>query len=227
MTNDLLVAAGYDDARQVRDRFNLHPILQLENCLLDHRHPGAGRRLLVPHVLGKRFVVKTHSFPVAQVERLIRLRAMRPTYIYRDPRDVALSAYEHGIKIRAAGENHSFARYSTVAEAVHWVNGWPIRDWLKWMQRKDTLFVRYEDLLADPLAELRRLASFLRIHVPDETLETIQQRYQPDRLDKTQRDILHLNAARAGRFRNSLKPEELELARRELGGIVRQMGYPD
>lgn len=225
LTNDLLVAAGYSDIRQIRERYRLQSVIRNQNGLIGRPNRYQLARLLVPHLLGERFVVKTHHYPTRGMRLLMSLQIMRPTYIYRDPRDAAVSALEHGERIRTAGQNHTFAELKSIEDVTRWLKHGPLKKWRQWIRRRDTLFVRYEDLLANPVGELERLAGFLSINISTELLSAIVARYEPASLDPELRKRLHYHKAVSGRFKQVLKPEHLELMRRELGEYVVEMGY--
>ena len=121
MTNDLLVETGYQDVRAVRDRHNLQDILQYENCNIGRPDSHTLRRLLLPLVLGNSFAVKSHASPTRSLYYLMRLGLCHPTYIYRDPRDIVLSAYNHGEQIRANGKTHTFGHLKSFDDAISFV----------------------------------------------------------------------------------------------------------
>lgn len=225
MTNDLLVAAGHHDARTIRRKYRLESVLKHSNCQLVNAHPITLLRLMVPHIAGQSFVIKTHSRPSAYIRRLMRLGVMRATYIYRDPRDVVLSALDHGAKIRQRGERHTFAHLEGVEDSIHYVKGL-LKIWDNWMQTGYTLFVRYEDLKADPSHELRRLAEHLCLHVTKAQLHTIVDKYHSDRLDDEDvKGSLHFNKGVTGRYRTHMSEQDLALCNEHFGSYLRQMGY--
>src|SRR5512136_1680964 len=82
LTNDLMLASGCQDARQIRQRYHLQSILTEVNCNI-----GAltTRRLLavwLPSLLGTTFVINAHAATTPFALRLIRRGAMRAAYIY-------------------------------------------------------------------------------------------------------------------------------------------------
>ena len=95
LANDLLVAAGHQDAREIRQRFHLHSALKHQDCLLAG-HPASKLLLLIPHFLGHTFAVKAHGAASIGRRLLVNSGIAKATYIYRDPRDVVVSAFERG-----------------------------------------------------------------------------------------------------------------------------------
>jgi len=231
MTNDLLVSAGYQDARVVRRKFFLHPILRDYNCNMGRPTLVKWTCLFIPHFFGNTFVVKTHDSPSSGVLRYLMFRKiLKATYCYRDPRDVAVSAFEHGEKIRASGQMHTFGKLDSIEASIYFVKTL-LTIWKEWLQYSrvlgdHVLLVRYEDLLADPMGELRRLADFLEIEVPAEVLNKIIKTYQVDPSSGNLKG-LHFNKGVVGRFREVMNREQLDLCKEHFGTYLQWMGYEE
>src|SRR5690606_17442749 len=60
LTHDIVVATGGDDARQIRKRFLLAPILTEVNCNIGSLSIKRLGPVLVPAMLGNTFAIKTH-----------------------------------------------------------------------------------------------------------------------------------------------------------------------
>lgn len=230
MINDLLVAAGYQDIRALRDRYRLHPILKYYNCNVGRPILPKLALLLVPHLMGNTFVVKTHSGPTRSLRYLMSWNQARATYIYRDPRDAAISAYDHGQKLRQQGETHSFARLESGEDLLQAVEEW-LAIWDEWMRCEGVLTTRYENLLAEPLNEMQRLADFLSIEVPGQELSRIVETYQAKRASREKDTHLglavHFHKGVAGRFREVLSEQELARYNERFAGHLSRMGYQE
>lgn len=229
MTNDLLQAAGGRDARQMQNRRWLHGLVRGNNCTIGRLKLSKLVRLTLPHRAGHPFAVKTHSGPAPSLRLFTATGLAKVTYLYRDPRDVVLSALEHGQAAREAGVRTDLVHLKSLDDSMAMVKR-ELARWEGWMQYPHVLNVRYEDLVADAAAELRRLAAFLSLDVPDETIETIVRRYQKEEYVKTIkepiiRNPLHLNRGIPGRFREEMSPEARALCERHLGAYLQKMGY--
>lgn len=225
MANDLLVATGNLDARETRKRFKLSPIMRHYNCNIGRPYAWKLAPLLLPVRAGISFTVKTHERPTYALKRLARTKLVKSTYTFRDPRDVIISALDHGQELRAQGKTGTFARLQNFSMALDYVEDLE-RIWRAWSQLQDVLLVRYESLLADTAAEIRRLADFLGLDVSDATVSDIEKRYRPTELSNELRMHLHLNEARVGRWLEHFTPDQLQEANDRLGSWLKDMGYP-
>lgn len=224
LTNDLLIVTGHQDVRVIRDRYNLKDILKYHNCNLSSLSSRNLLRLCVPHLLRNTFVVKTHEAPSRSIPYFMAAGIIKTTYIYRDPRDVVVSAFEHGQRIREAGERHTFGELAEIEDAILFTKQL-LANWNLWMQIKGVLAVRYEELLIAPVKILEQLADFLALRVERSELEKVAVGYQGDQLDETKKDYLHFNQAAIGRFREVLSARQQALCQEHFGSYLEKMGY--
>ena len=71
LTNDLVVASGYQDGRQIRKRYHLQNILTEVNCNIGALTPRRLLAVLLPSLMGNTFVIKAHAAPTPFALRLI------------------------------------------------------------------------------------------------------------------------------------------------------------
>lgn len=224
LVNDLLIAAGKNDVREIKKKYRLEAMLELKNCNIRELTGKKLFTLVKLHLRGKSFVVKTHFPPTGLLKFFITLKAMKAIYIYRDPRDVILSAIDHGKKHREKGLlGEYFARFVTIENSISLVKDY-LAVWEKWTSFKKILPVKYEDLVTDTLAELKRAADYLHIDMESEKLEGIIRKYQPGNL-KNLDFPLHYNKGKPGRYKERMSKEELELCDKHLGHYIERMGY--
>lgn len=225
MANKLLVAAGYADARQIRERFSLGDIMLGNECYVRQLSLGSLFRLYRVKQAGHTFAVKTHAPLPLYLAPLLWLNTIKATYIFRDPRDVVVSALDHGRKLRAEGITTNFGAYSTCADLLPLIDNYQ-RVWSKWDRIGGVLRVRYEDLLADTPGELRRLARHLRLTLAERTIEQIVDRYRPERLNDRKKDDLHFNRGVIGRYKQALTAGQIAVLNERYAGWLQKMGYP-
>jgi hypothetical protein len=220
--NGLLTAAGFPDARAVKDRYGLTGVMRWHNNNVDVRLGLLLRLWLISRRAGP-FVVKTHAAPPPSLKLLASLRCVRVVYTYRDPRDVLLSAIDHGQKILAAGEHHTFASLVEFDKAFAAVQAW-LQTWRAYHAMPNVLGIRYEDLLADPIRTLRRCEAFLGLDVTDDARTAVLWQYDRDNPEAAG-ESMHLNKAVAFRYRTEMSPEHRQRFRDALGDTLRAMGY--
>jgi hypothetical protein len=224
LTNDLMLSSGAQDARQIRQRYRLQNILTEVNCNIGALTPRRVLSVLAPSLLGNTFVVKAHAGPTPIALRLIRLGLIRPTYIYRDPRDALLSAMENGRRAMEQGRTSAFTPLVDFEVAVSFMLD-SIRVWDGWMACEQALHARYEDLLTDYEEQVERLASFLNLDRSDPGLQLVIDRYRPEKAQPDQKGI-HFSQGRIGRFRQKMSQEQQQILTDALEPYLARMGYP-
>lgn len=225
LTNDLLIHAGFEDVRELRKKYGLEKVMRDGNCRVNTRHPLKMGKLLVPHLRGNSFVIKTHRGVSATLKTMMTLGVAKSTYIYRDPRDVVLSALDHGQQLRDRGNvGNVLSHLHTVEDSVLYVKKM-LDIWEEWTSESAALIVRYEDLVLNPQKELRHLADFLSIEIEDNDLEAILARYQKRNQSQSDKRNLHFNKGIAGRFKETMSQKELDFCDQHFGSHLMKMGY--
>ena len=223
LTNDLIMAAGYQDGRKIRQRYHLERILTQVNCNIGALSAKRLIPVLVPSLLGNTFVVKAHAGPTAFAHRLIRSRHLQPAYIYRDPRDAMLSAYEYGQRGLQKGRPNAFSHLTDFESSLEFILEY-VKIWEKWIAIEDALHTRYEDLKSDYESEVMRLVDFLKLDGDDPVIKTVIEKYRPERASEGQKGT-HFSKGVSGRFREAYSTEEQEILNNELGSYLEKMRY--
>jgi hypothetical protein len=224
LVHDIVVAAGGQDARMIRQRYLLHRILTEVNCNIGAFTAKRLLPVIVPTLFGNTYVIKAHAGPSPLALRLIKNRRIIPLYIYRDPRDALLSAYEYGQIKRDAGRSGAFSDLKSIEEAIDFMTEY-VRISESWLACKPALHTRYEDLVLNYPVESKRLVDFLGLDIQDENIRMVVQRYQPNKGRSDQRGI-HFVKGMVGRYRERLTEEEQKLCIEAFGGYLGTMGYP-
>ncbi len=183
-------------------------------------------------------IIKTHQYFDHRYRKMI--------YIVRDPRDVALSLYDFQRKYRQIADDYplersvnDFVRGNLIS--IDWGTwGENVASWLYTRgQREDFLLLRYEDMLADTLRELARIASHLGLEVTEERLRTAIEQSSADRmralekLEQNQwvatkehrKDIPFVRVAAAGGWRNKLPQPCVIQIESAWGELMTKLGY--
>lgn len=223
LTNDLMLSTGAQDARQIRQRYHLENILTEVNCNIGALTPRRVLAVLVPSLLGNTFVIKAHAGPTPIALTLIRLGFIRPTYIYRDPRDALLSAMENGRRALQEGRTNAFTPLVDFDVAVGFMLD-AVRVWDRWISCSQALHARYEDLLTDYDQQVERLVAFLRLDRSNPALQEVIERYRPEKAQPDQKGI-HFSQGKIGRFRHKMSPEQQQILAAALQPYLARMGY--
>lgn len=222
LIHDLMKTTGCADARDIREKYGLQKILTEVNCnigVLSARRLGM---TAIPALLGKTFVIKAHAGPTGASRLLESLGMMRITYIYRDPRDAMLSAYEYGQRALSKGRPNAFSHLTDFQKSLDFIAEY-VRIWEKWMQEKRALVARYEDLLTNYDTESARLVGFLKLNGMQAEVQAVVEQYRPGANDSQQG--LHFYKGKIGRFREAYTPGQQSILKEKFGPSLVKMGY--
>ncbi len=223
LTNDLIKVSGGQDARVIRHKYCLGKILTEVNCNIGTLSCWRLSLVLVPALLGNTFTIKTHSGPTLIALRLIQGGIIRPTYIYRDPRDAMISAMDNGRKARAKGRHNAFSELTDFNRAVEFMLNY-LKIWDSWIHAEATLHTRYENLLSNYDAEVLRLIEFLGISMKSQEVNAVCEKYRPGKARGGQMGI-HYSKGRTGRYREKFSEDELTILNNKFGPYLEPMGY--
>lgn len=223
LTHDLVTATGGQDARLIRQRYHLQGILTEVNCNIGALTPRRLLGVLVPSFLGNRFVVKAHAAPTPTVLTLIRRGLLLAAYIYRDPRDAMLSAYENGQRAIAKGNPNAFSHLSDFESALKFMETY-VRISEAWIACDRVLHTRYEELLADYEQEAARLVDFLHLDHQSLVVSQVLEKYRPAQASPEQKG-LHFRKGKIGRFRQKWSTEQQEVLYQRFGAYLTREGY--
>ncbi|NOH00677.1 MAG: hypothetical protein HND47_01225 [Chloroflexi bacterium] len=166
-----------------------------------------------------------YQSPRGTHERLapaLDLGSPRITYIYRDPRDAMLSAFDFGQRALEKGRPNAFSHLSTFEKSPDFIMDY-VRIWEKWMTEKKVLVARYEDLLMNYDAESAKLVDYLKLDGTRPEVRAVIEAYRPGANDGQQG--LHFYKGKIGRFRDAYTTAQKEILLENLGGYLERMGY--
>lgn len=222
LIHDLMKTTGCADARDIREGYRLQGILTEVNCnigVLSLRRLGM---VTIPALMGKTFVIKAHSAPTTWSRLLSTMGLLRITYIYRDPRDAMLSAFEYGQRALTKGRPNAFSHLSDFEKTLAFIEDY-VRIWEKWQAEKNVLIARYEDLLQAYETESDHLVEFLKLDGSRPEIQDVIDNYRPGKGEGQQG--LHFHKGKIGRFRASYTEEQQTILAERFGSYLKQMGY--
>ena len=164
-------------------------------------------------------ILKTHLGPRPLVRALISSGLAKATVCYRDPRDILLSAIDHGERSRKGLVRAAFTEVEDVAGSIPKVKGW-LRLIDRWERFEKAHFVRYEDLMDDHGRELRKMIDYLGWDVSESTLEEVVRKRKASKASSP-----NFNTGRSQRYRSEMTPAEIEVSTNAFRGFLINHGY--
>ena len=222
LIHDLMKTTGCADARDIREQYNLQNILTEVNCNIGVLSARRLAMVSVPAIKGNTFVIKAHAGPTVASRLLSALGMLRITYIYRDPRDAMLSAFEFGQRSLEKGRPNAFSHLSDFDKSVDFMMQY-VGIWEKWMNEKNVLIARYEDLLTNYEEESARLVDYLKLDATRPDIRAVIDQYRPGTNDSQQG--LHFFKGRIGRFREAYNSEQQQVLAERLKPHLSRMNY--
>ena len=222
LIHDLMKVKGCADARDIRTRFHLENVLTEVNCNIGVLSTRRLALVTIPALLGNTFVIKAHAGPTPASRLLTTLGLLKVTYIYRDPRDAMLSAFDYGERGMIKGRPNAFSHLTDFEKSLTFISGY-IRIWEKWMCEKNVLIARYEDLLTNYDPESERLANYLGLKGDQPDVRSVIEHYRPKQVKG--RQGTHFFKGKVGRFRDVYSPEQQKILAERLGSFLPKMGY--
>ncbi|XP_072273338.1 sulfotransferase 1B1-like isoform X2 [Pyxicephalus adspersus] len=122
-------------------------------------------------------VIKTH-LPVPLFPKSLWDKNVKIIYVARNPKDVAVSFYHFDMMNQLHPDPGTWEEYiEKFIEGNVGFGSWGahVRDWWNLRQQKNILYIFYEDMLEDPIREIRKVAKFLGKDFSEEVVNRIGQ----------------------------------------------------
>ena len=222
LIHDLMQTTKCADARDIRVKYRLQSVLTEVNNnigVLSVRRLGM---VAIPALMGNTFVIKAHAGPTAASRLLQSLGLLRVTYIYRDPRDAMLSAFDYGQRALTKGRPNAFSHLTDFQKSLDFILEY-VHIWEKWMDEENVLIARYEDLLTNYDEEVRHLVGFLKLDGSRPEVQRVIETYRPGAAEG--QHGLHFYKGKIGRFRESYSAAEQKVLAERFSPSLKRMRY--
>jgi hypothetical protein len=169
-------------------------------------------------------------------------------YIVRDPRDVAVSFYYYTLKMRVIPDGYpmdDFVVRFLKADLIAYIDRigcWQdhVLSWMRLRQGKPGFYLaRYEDLQADPVAEVAKWGPLLGVQPTAEAIEQAVNRSSASNMrsleekqskewgvtKNSRQDIRFVRDAKSGGWRNKLSAMSVAAIEEAWGGTMQELGY--
>ena len=225
LTQDLVVASGGVNAIEIRAKYPLKGLLTEVNCNLGTLSFYRLIPVTLPLIIERPYVIKLHAERRPLANLLITLGVIKSTYIYRDPRDALLSAYEYGQTMSQKGFENAFTPLTTIEKSINFMESY-VKIARGWLSSKYTLAVKYEDFKSNYDHEVSKLITFLDIDPTENKIKEVVDSYRPEQKGQN-RQGLHFVKGMVGRYKDSFTDFQLDQCDRLFGDFLQEYGYSE
>jgi len=216
-----------------------HPIVRSHTGLFTL--PQRGYHLMdVPPKLPKATFVPGLYVSYDYYKQMKKPRNHRLIYVFRDPRDIVVSAYFSGLKTHRVladiGESRAILQSTSMDEGMNFLIKKGVQnlgDMASWVGINDehVRSWRLEDIEADEPAAIRGILEHCGVSLSESEMDTVigectrSALQSKDLARRSDGSESHYRVKREG-YEEFLKPEHYAAIERILPGFIEQMGYP-
>jgi len=225
LSKDLVIASGGLNAIEIRTKYPLKRLLTEVNCNLETLSFYRLIPVMLPLIIERSYVIKLHAKRRPLADSLITLGVIKSTYIFRDPRDALLSAYEYGQRMSQKGLENAFTPLTTIEKAINFM-AFYVKIARGWLSSEHTLAVKYEDFKSNYDHEVSKLIAFLEIDPTENKIKEIIGSYRPEQKGQN-RQGLHFVKGKVGRYKDSFTDSQIDQCDRLFGDFLQEYGYSE
>ncbi|MDP1622353.1 MAG: sulfotransferase domain-containing protein [Bacteroidales bacterium] len=204
-----------------------------EQLILDGKINGIGifvHDLESPEILKKLvdlsleigpFVVKSHLNLSNDLITCLKRKEILATYIHRDPRDVILSAIDHGNRaVDHPNANTFFRQFASVQNSIPIVKDF-CRAGIDWIRSGLCETYSYQDLLTKPESVMIRFNDFIHTKLDAAIFRELIDTYSRNAIIGKKQ----FNTGKLLRFPDEMSPADVETCIREMAEELKLLGY--
>jgi len=224
ITKTLVIAAGGIEATKIRKKYHLSRLLTEVNCNIGTISSYRILPVLVPLILEPNYVIKLHGGRRPLADKLIASGLIKTTYIYRDPRDAALSIYEYGQEaLTNPTSSNDFAHIRTIEAAVEYISPY-INIARGWISSSQTFSIKYEDLFYNFDGIILDLIDFLNINIDSKNAINLIAHLKPG-MNIEKRKFTHFKKGKIGRYKEHFSEDQINECDRLFGDFLADNDY--
>ncbi len=168
-------------------------------------------------------VIKTHGGYNYVTRLLIAMGLAKGFYIYRDPRDVILSALDHGVNARTKEHktpaDRAFERCTNKEQLYPVIKKYYLY-YRQWTSSGTNKVITYSDLLTVPVETLEELSRFLKLSIAISQLQELITGFNNKKVE-----LKNFNKGKLYRFNEEMTQEEVEAVEKNVGDCIQEMGF--
>lgn len=219
----LVIAAGGEDALQIREQYKLERFIGGNNADMNTLKAKRLLPAVFPSLFGKHYVLNTHARPYRLAKTLVRSGRIKAIYGYRDPRDCILSMLEYSERDHPH-YSANFLNLKSVSDGIEFMQTY-VDVWKEWTGLKNALVLRYEDMHQDFGAVVDRIIDYLELPLDPTQIEKIKADFLPRQKPKSGEHI-HLEKGIPHRARSEFTDKQMAELNQAFASILKEMGYP-
>lgn len=222
--NEILYDKYKRTAKDLKKKNRLLKFLKGRNNNIGKATNGKLVSLLLAGVAGVPFLVKTHSPPIRLLKFFSKLGLAKVIYTYRDPRDVFVSAKDHGQRlVDTGGRTDTFAQFLNFDKGMKKLGNY-LRGCKMYLSIPSALCIKYEEITTEPMAVFKRIADFLGVQLTEARLKEIIEKYDVSKKSKSSGEF-HFNKGISKRYLTDLTPEEISKLNVRFEKEIQLLGY--
>jgi hypothetical protein len=166
------------------------------------------------------FVIKTHCLPNPFIEMLIHECNAKITCCFRDPRDIILSAIDHGMRTRnGLDKTGAYHDVFTIDDGILRIKKW-IKIFDEWNIHNNVLMIKYEDLISNKQYIINEVKDFMKINIPQKKILEIYSKHE-----NIKESAWNFNVGTTFRWKTEMSKTDIEKCNLLLKSEILKMGY--
>jgi hypothetical protein len=224
ITSVLVLDTGGVSAKQIREKYHLGRLLTEVNCNIGTISAHRILPVIAPLLFEPNYVIKLHGGRKPFADLLLSMGLIKGTFIFRDPRDAALSIYEYGQTAQKYDYvNNDFSHILTVEDAITYMKPY-IEIARGWLNSPHVLILKYENMFKHFDDILDQLITYLDLDLElNEALKLVE-KFRPG-VNVVNRRYTHFKKGKVGRHKDIFSNSQLELCEEMFGNFLRDMDY--